>query len=98
RAFWKDTVGKAWKSVNAVRWGASHDCHQDVMENFVEMRLFLTDIRTSDLQLSELLDDPVEGLLAKLQLAVLCDVGGVITRATYALEKDSPMFEKVIFS
>lgn len=44
----------------------------------------------------EVLDDPIDGLLVKLQLAVLCDVGGVITRATYALESDSPVIEKVI--
>ncbi|CAN0254953.1 unnamed protein product, partial [Laminaria digitata] len=101
RAFGKETVGKSWKSVNAVRCGASHDCNQDVMKNLVEMRLFLKELKTADLstnvaaqELLELLDDPIDGLLAKLQLAVLCDVGGVIAHATYALESNSPMIEK----
>ena len=33
--------------------------------------------------------------MVKPQLAVLCDVGQVITRATYALESVSPMIKKV---
>lgn len=42
-----------------------------------------------------LLNHPIDGLFVKLQLAVLCDVGLVITRATYALESDTPIIEKV---
>lgn len=45
--------------------------------------------------LQQIVDDPMEGLHLKLQLAVLCDVGRVITKATYALESDAPMIEKV---
>lgn len=45
--------------------------------------------------MQKLVDDPIEGLHLKLQLAVLCDVGKVITKATYALESDRPMIEKV---
>lgn len=48
RKFWKVKVGKSWKSINAVRWGAAHDCHQDIMENFVEVREFLAELVTSD--------------------------------------------------
>ena len=43
----------------------------------------------------KLLDDPIDGLLVKLQIAVLCNVGEVITRDTWALERGSPMVEKV---
>lgn len=42
-----------------------------------------------------LVDDPIDGLHLKLQLAVVCDVGRVINKATYALESDTPMVEKV---
>ncbi|CAM9178568.1 unnamed protein product [Ectocarpus sp. 13 AM-2016] len=101
RKFWKVKVGKFWKSINAVRWGAAHDCHQDIMENFVEVRELLAELVTSDgkvnktaRQLLKLVDDPIEGLHLKLQLAVLCDVGKVITKATYALESDRLMIEK----
>ena len=44
----------------------------------------------------KLLNHPTDGLLVKLELAILCDVGAVIRRATYALESDTPMIEKVV--
>lgn len=43
----------------------------------------------------KIVDDPIEGLHLKLQLAVLCYVGRVITKATYVLEGDAPLMEKV---
>ncbi|CAN0084645.1 unnamed protein product, partial [Laminaria digitata] len=101
RARYAAGVGKAYKHVNAVRWGAAHDCNQDIMENLVEVEQVLRGLKTSDgkpskpaQRLVKLLNHPIDGLLVKLQLAILCDVGQVITRATYALESDTPMIEK----
>lgn len=48
RQFWKAKVGKSWKSINSIRWGAGHDVNQDVLENFVEMRQFLAELVTTD--------------------------------------------------
>lgn len=48
RAFWKQKVGKRWKSINSVRWGASHESNQDIMENFADMRLFLAELVTAE--------------------------------------------------
>lgn len=53
-------------------------------------------IHTALRMLQKLLNHPTDGLLVKLELAILCDVGAVITRATYALESDTPMIEKVV--
>ncbi|CAN0246938.1 unnamed protein product, partial [Laminaria digitata] len=100
QSLWKAKTGKTFKSVNSVRWGAAFDCNQDIMENLVEAEEFLKDCKNSDgtpskpAQRLKLLNDPIDGLMVKLQLAVLCRVGQVITRATYALESDSPMIEK----
>ncbi|CAN0015998.1 unnamed protein product, partial [Ectocarpus sp. 8 AP-2014] len=101
RQFWKTKVGKSWKSVNSVRWGAGHDVNQDVLENFMQMRQFLAELMTTEgkdnkkaRQLLRLVEDPIDGLHLQLQLAVVCDVGRVITKATYALESDKPMIEK----
>lgn len=45
-----------------------------------------------------LVEDPIDGLHLQLQLAVVCDVGRVITKATYTLESDTPMIEKVTWN
>lgn len=48
RLFWREKVGKSWKLVNSVRWGATHDVNQNVLENFVEMRQFLAELMTTE--------------------------------------------------
>ena len=48
RASYAAVVGKTYKDVNAVRWGAAHDCNQDIMENLVEVEEVLRGLKTSD--------------------------------------------------
>lgn len=48
RALYEKKVGKTYKSVNAVRWGAAHDSNQDIMENLVQVEEVLKGIKTSD--------------------------------------------------
>lgn len=45
RELYTNVVGKTYKSVNAVRWGAAHECHQDIMENLAQVEEVLNGIK-----------------------------------------------------
>ena len=96
----KDLMGRAPKSYSETRWWSSWsrwEVYQQLMVQFGDVERYMEEAKDAKvcpqilLQLQEILSDPQQHMLLKLELAATIDVGEHFVKATYFLEGDGPL-------
>ena len=94
---WQDLTGRRPKSYSETRWWSKWEVYQQLFEQFEDVFGFLEMVKEKKIcaqivpQLLELMSDPQHLIDLKLKLAVTIDVGQHFVKATYYLERDSPL-------
>ena len=96
KALWKlRTDGIAMSSYSKTRWWSRWEVMEQVINQFGSIHPFLVenpDISPATRQhLMDILNDPKQLLILKLELAVVIDVGAFFVRGTYNLEGDDAL-------
>ena len=105
KLLWKDLTGRAPKSYSETRWWSRWEVYQQLMVQFGDLERYVEEAKDANVcpqilpQLQEILSDPQQHMLLKLELAATIDVGEHFVKATYFLEGDGPLifncYEKV---
>lgn len=95
KALWKDMSGKAMATYSKTRWWSKWEMMNQVLVQYGDIKPFL--LENGDVspatraKLLEILNDPQQQLLLKMELASVIDVGAYFVRATYELEGDGAL-------
>ena len=92
KALWKDRSGRAMPTYSKTRWWSKWELMSQVLQQFGDIQPFLEDnvniSPATRAKLLEILTDPQQQLLLKMELASVVDIGSYFVRATYDLEGD----------
>ena len=97
KLLWKDLTGRAPKSYSETRWWSRWEAYQQLMVQFRDVERYMEEAKDAKVcpqilpQLQEILSDPQQHMLLKLELAATIDVGEHFVKATYFLEGDGPL-------
>ena len=94
---WKDLTGRAPKSYSETRWWSRWEVYQQLMVQFGDVERYMEEAKDAKVcpqilpELQEILSDPQQHMLLKLELAATMDVGEHFVKATYFVEGDGPL-------
>ena len=92
KAKWRERTGRAMATYSKTRWWSRWEIMQQVLEQFGDVEPFLQDnadvSAATRAKLLEILHDPQQLLLLKVELAAIVDMGVHFVRSTYSLEGD----------
>ena len=97
KLLWKDVTGRAPKSYSETRWWSRWEVYQQLMVQFGDLERYMEEAKDAKVcpqilpQLQEILSDPQQHMVFKLELAASIDVGEHFVKATYFLEGDGPL-------
>ena len=97
KLLWKDLTGRAPKSYGESRWWSRWEVYQQLMVQFGDVERCMEEAKDAKvcpqilLQLQEILSNPQQHMLLKLDLAATIDVGKHFVKTTYFLEGDGPL-------
>ncbi|KAK3725261.1 hypothetical protein QZH41_001278 [Actinostola sp. cb2023] len=97
KLLWKDLTGRAPKSYSETRWWSRWEVYQQLMVQFGDLERYMEEAKDAKVcpkilpQLQEILSDPQQHMLLKLELAATIDVGEHFVKATYFQEGDGPL-------
>lgn len=91
-ALWKDKTGRAMKTYSKTRWWSKWEVMHQLLQQFGDVTPFLNEHCDSSLatrrHLMEILTNPQQLTLVKLELAAVIDIGIHFVQGTYNLEGD----------
>ena len=98
RAKWKEKTGRAMATYSHTQWWSRWEIMQQVLEQFGDVEPFLRenpDLSTATrAKLLEILLNPQQLLILKVELAAVVDIGVHFVKATYSLEGDGVLVLK----
>ena len=91
KALWKEKTGRAMSSYSKTRWWSRWEVQHQVLQQFGDVEPFLREHDISPATRTKLLDilsDPQQLVMLKVELAAVVDIGSYFVKATYNLEGD----------